>query len=539
MSNPIEFNKISDYVNRSYFYYRLFEGHEPLPYDDGKGFLTIGVGFNIDGSRQKDVLAAVLEEMNVFSLSNSVEKKFREDNELPVETYQQMKERHFAIVEQFQQIILNYPTDIENKSVTESIVREKLNQKLVEITGVEGKVFSLSGSESKSVYSNLLKGIGWGRDFESGYTHSFKGFAELLRDRLDLNVPDIENTNEFAVLISMAFNSGLAGKSVIGDILVNSIRTGDRARAWYEIRYNSNSYKETKKWTVGLPDGTAKRRFVEAEYFSLFTSPYNPTRQETIDLFQMLSEPEPFSTDFNTLRDKIIAYEARFGELSGENNRDMVAVANDEYSDHVGTLTQNLAPAKNKLLEEFGPQIFDDVSSNDYQFHVLNIQILKDDVSDVVGLHIDSALNNGDGVLSDNLVVGNALNNRIEGLSGDDILWGLDGSDIINGGEGNDVLVGGRDNDTLSGGVGKNYLYGGEGNDHLYAQSESSLSDLDADYLFGEEGDDSLYAAAGMTVMTGGLGLDTYFIDLGTGTNFISFDANLSLNSDNKCNTHG
>jgi Ca2+-binding RTX toxin-like protein len=83
---------------------------------------------------------------------------------------------------------------------------------------------------------------------------------------------------------------------------------------------------------------------------------------------------------------------------------------------------------------------------------------------------------------------GNALNNLIEGGSGDNTLSGLDGNDTLIGLGGNDNLDGGNGNDTLLGGLG-------------------------ADTLIGGAGADRLDGGAGNDTMSGGADNDTYVVD--------------------------
>jgi Ca2+-binding RTX toxin-like protein len=62
-------------------------------------------------------------------------------------------------------------------------------------------------------------------------------------------------------------------------------------------------------------------------------------------------------------------------------------------------------------------------------------------------------------------LVGNELDNFMEGLGGDDAISGLGGDDTIDGGIGNDTLFGGGGNDTLFGGDGDDLLIGRAGDD--------------------------------------------------------------------------
>jgi Ca2+-binding RTX toxin-like protein len=84
--------------------------------------------------------------------------------------------------------------------------------------------------------------------------------------------------------------------------------------------------------------------------------------------------------------------------------------------------------------------------------------------------------------------VGNALDNRIQGGSGDDVIAGYGGQDQINGYDGNDALLGW---------TGKDALYGDNGSDVL-----NGLGD-----------DDVLNGGAGADTMYGGDGNDTFWVD--------------------------
>ena len=72
------------------------------------------------------------------------------------------------------------------------------------------------------------------------------------------------------------------------------------------------------------------------------------------------------------------------------------------------------------------------------------------------------AVNGGGG---DDLIIGNALANLLEGGSGDDKLYGLNGDDRLDGGSGDDRLVGGLGQDVMTGGRGKDTFYVGHGGD--------------------------------------------------------------------------
>lgn len=87
-------------------------------------------------------------------------------------------------------------------------------------------------------------------------------------------------------------------------------------------------------------------------------------------------------------------------------------------------------------------------------------------------------------------ILGDELDNLLEGGIGHDLIEGNNGNDTINGGEGNDSLGGGAGNDIIDG-------QGGGGT-------------LDKDKLFGDSGNDILRAGFGFDELTGGSGNDIF-----------------------------
>jgi hypothetical protein len=81
---------------------------------------------------------------------------------------------------------------------------------------------------------------------------------------------------------------------------------------------------------------------------------------------------------------------------------------------------------------------------------------------------------------------------------------------LIEGGTGNDVLTGTTGNDRLYGHAGTDTLSGGNGDDFLRGGAG-------ADTLRGEAGNDTLVYDAADTLIDGGTGSDTLFVDTGTG----------------------
>lgn len=156
---------------------------------------------------------------------------------------------------------------------------------------------------------------------------------------------------------------------------------------------------------------------------------------------------------------------------------------------------------------------------------------------------------------------GNASDNEIFGLDGDDTLEGLDGDDLLIGGAGDDILNGGAGDDLISGDAGADRMTGGDGDD-LYmvdhagdeviededggfdgiqtiltsytlaahvealfymgsanftgignAQNNIIVGGDGDDDLTGGAGNDALYGGWGADILRGGTGEDAYFIE--------------------------
>ena len=90
-------------------------------------------------------------------------------------------------------------------------------------------------------------------------------------------------STERAALLSLTYNNiiGFNGNgSVKSPALRNAILTGDRAEAWYQIRYYSNGNHLL---------GIARRRYEESQIFGLFNNPSNPSLSGAVQVYQMLT----------------------------------------------------------------------------------------------------------------------------------------------------------------------------------------------------------------------------------------------------------
>ena len=153
------------------------------------------------------------------------------------------------------------------------------------------------------------------------------------------------------------------------------------------------------------------------------------------------------------------------------------------------------------------------------------------------------------GDAGDDIIFGWRGSDTISGGLGNDILYGDDlgfnniaGDDIMDGGEGNDILYGGRGSDKMTGGDGNDFLYGqaggdsmsgGGGDDMLFGDDANTSSndnlqgDAGNDFLYGGGGDDVLYGGTGDDLLDGGTGND--YMHGGAGNDRIIADAGNDL----------
>ena len=131
-----------------------------------------------------------------------------------------------------------------------------------------------------------------------------------------------------------------------------------------------------------------------------------------------------------------------------------------------------------------------------------------------------SLIEKGTGGSGNDVIIGNVLNNQIDGQDGDDTIYGYDGFDRLVGSAGNDVIYGGASRDTIIGAADDDIIYGEQGFDLLYGwagndtifggdNADTILGDVGEDILFGEQGSDLIDGGADNDVLIGGNGHDT------------------------------
>ncbi len=282
-------------------------------------------------------------------------------------------------------------------------------------------------------------------------------------------------TREFTALLSLKFNGvspvvrDANGNYLRNRKMLDAIIQGDRAEAWFQIRYNSNGNDLA---------GLAKRRFFEADTFGLYsagTSSITITDAEAKGVFRM----------YTAHREAIIAYEIKYAAQISKGNTDYQLV-----TDPIETWAQDSQIARQYMITTYAQ--FAGASTIDGE------------------VLVGSNIGNVNSVPGNDLLMGEARYNNLHGQGGDDVLYGNivgddlfgdAGNDVLFGDGGDDTLQGGDDNDRLEGGQGKDRLVGGAGIDTLRGGTE-------ADRLIGGTGDD---------LLEGGDGFDTYLYTTGDG----------------------
>ncbi|MEL4897606.1 calcium-binding protein, partial [Crocosphaera sp. Alani8] len=106
--------------------------------------------------------------------------------------------------------------------------------------------------------------------------------------------------------------------------------------------------------------------------------------------------------------------------------------------------------------------------------------IASDDIADVFKqIEFIGTVNTSDTSTSVDILIGNANNNPISALTGNDYIYGGDGNDPLVGGGDDDVILGGNGNDVLRGSAGNDILIGGNGADRFLFRSHSAVSGSD------------------------------------------------------------
>ncbi|WP_368299424.1 calcium-binding protein [Kluyvera sichuanensis] len=434
-----------------------------LELSDVDGHPTIGVGFDLYAG-EDDVRYAVLKEMGLIWT----------DDQGQLTASQRIENGYIS---RLRALMIARTTNVTRYN---DILQERHDDTNPDFAPAEPRRLEFkfnNENESKAAFSSL--------------------WSSVYRDRLSgiINIDDekFANSKEQLVLASCVWgNSGL-----VGPRLREAIDTGNRAAAWYEIRYNSNDPDQTVR------PGIAKRRFMESQIFGLYDNPKNVSMAEAENIFRTLQKN----------RDKILSYETEFGHAPDITTptQNKIAAANKDYKDilylaqnvsgeEVSELIEILIPAKNEFIESLKKLGCPDVDKwfKGSELIPTNIYFASDNTSQVINSSTYQKENFASGVAD--LMMGGSGDDSISSSAGNDVLMGESGNDRLSAGDGDDVLYGGMGSDTL---------YGGKGDDILYAKGGFPLGNLildnkNTDALYGGTGQDILHGDDGDDYLNGG-----------------------------------
>lgn len=443
-----------------------------FPYLDSQGIPTIGVGFNLQSQNVREAVLAAFgldpnstnlsEQSYVTQIANAVSQTYGGTTQA---------ERDAALQAALNAIMFNRANDDSVPAPASGIKRDSFT--------------FTDESEIRNVFDTLI------------------GQYEAAVDEW---LPDIPDSSERVSLVSLSWE-GLLGVRRRGDGTVitdaegnvlykspglrEAIINGNRAQAWYEIRYNTN------KGAAADAGEIAKRRYYESGLLGLY-DPLDPNGQPLTAMQEQARAFEVYQM-YTLHRDRILDYEQRYGGGAADNRID---AANADYGlqgeQRVLSLEDSFAAAYDTILEAFVTPLDSGVTI-DYR----DIQIGVDGVETLSG-----TLRNGF--------------ERNQGDAKSDLIIGEGGNDTINGGGASDILYGGAGNDTLSGDTGSDYLLGGEGSDEYIIESAAGSTDTAWDTgLEGaaESGDDRyIIRGDGIVNLEDGSGTEQYRFEQFSGT---------------------
>ena len=259
------------------------------PYVDSRGLISIGVGFNL---HEPHVRAAVLAEFGVQNAGNDA-------------TY-------------YAQLV-SVLSGTYIGSVAQANALSDLDR--IMAARIAGDQFDFVNSAPvKAVFDSLAPG------YEAIVNQKTPGLAPYSAERI--------------ALFSIAYNT--KNGNGLGKLLKDAVASGNRAEAWFEIRFNTNP-------TSSDQNGIARHRCYESQTFGLYDQGAAPTAEDARQVYAMLARH----------RGEILAYEAAFGTPPDSPTNQVgqlrIAAANNDYAltgsgNEVQTLWLALEPARNAFV---------------------------------------------------------------------------------------------------------------------------------------------------------------------------------------------
>lgn len=325
-------------------------------------------------------------------------------------------------------------------------------------------------------------GLGFGRSINAAEGDAlFRATVRRYFGPADsLNMP---NSDERVAMISLTYNRGVG--SINAHPVMDAIRQGDRAEAWFQIRYNcwgSDKLGEQYPDSRSMEGGLRKRRFAEAQVFSLYDDPASVSSAEARSVYRM----------FQLHRKEIDRVESLFGvTVDGQSaSRNRIAEANREFHGivdtygRVQTISAALEPARNVLLNDLRseyPDLANRMTSENFSAGRIYLDPGRDlrDPAEVAHQYPQQtraqvALRREQGNTTvgdvdpdpdhaatlDSMRTTRGPNPRE--IDSNDLLIGEGGDDTLRAHRGDDILIGGAGRDRMEGGIGQDtYAVGG------------------------------------------------------------------------------
>lgn len=268
-----------------------------------------------------------------------------------------------------------------------------------------------------------------------------------------LNMP---LSDERAALVSVTYNRGPGRVDTHMQGFTDAVADGDRAEAWYQLRYNSRGTNPDPDIELGI----RARRGMEAQAFGLYDDPQNVTSDEARGVYRMLQ----------LHRDDIARNEREWGTgfdgtaqplahnavaTSNRNNPDLVALFGE-----VPTINAALEPARDRLLADLRtdhPDIADRLANNAFAADAIFMDPGRD-LRTGAGLRVDQRNTTTQDVDPDHAATIDSQRmtrgNAPREVDSNDLLIGNGGDDTLRAHRGNDVLIGGAGRDRMEGGIG-------------------------------------------------------------------------------------
>jgi len=254
----------------------------------------------------------------------------------------------------------------------------------------------------KKLVNQLDLDLGSEKTGKKVYSYTAERYEAATKSALGTTLYDeLKDSKELASLVDLVYNGG---GGIIGPGMKHALEHGNRAEAWFQMRYDSNGGASRGSAGKGLAD----RRVRESNMFSLYDE--NPNVENMKDIIRM--------SRFHA--DKI-----------GDEEHAFPTVYSGEQS-----ITEQIQPAKDYLIEAFGKNVI-----------------------------VDGKVIVGNDTVNDNSTNGGHThtNDTLDGTEKNDLIFGEKGDDILRGNAGNDILYGGEGADKLYGGIGNDTYMAGEG----------------------------------------------------------------------------